>query len=367
MLVARSSSVVRLLTLAFALPAAAAAQPLTLVPDEPACSSCTIEVEDVVRLDAAGLIPVAPQEVVLDGSGRYWLVFVNDLAMIYEADGRFIKSLSEGGGPQEFEYPASITAVGDSLLVYDHQRGWAVVGPDLTVARRLARSRMFSRPIPFAWPDSVLLSVPASSSGTERRSVFNVASFAGEEIRPLRSFTGADPPAPIHPMQGTFISRSLMPGRAGVWITDYTRYRIDDTAFDGEVRQVYLREAPWFEEPNQRMRRSSQPPQPRIRAVREDAGGLLWVYISVAAPTWREGYPVLEGTGPRDVRESEYSYEKLYQTTVEVIDPAAGRVLARRTIPNYIVSPVGDDRAAIYDTTEIGEPLVRIVRLRLAR
>jgi len=358
---------VPLLAVALALPAAAVAQPLTVVPDEPACSSCRIEVEDVVRLDAAGLIPVAPIDVVVDGRGRYWLVFVNDLAMVYEADGRFIKSLPKGGGPQEFEYPASITAVGDSLLVYDRQRGWAVVAPDLTVARRLAGSRIFSRPIPFAWPDSVLLSVPASSSGTERRSVFNVTSFAGEEVRPLRVFVGADPPAPIHPMQGTYISRSLEPGRAGVWIRDQNRYRIDNTAYGGEVRHVYLREAPWFEEPNQRLAPMSEPPQPRIRAVREDARGLLWVYISVAAPTWREGYPVLEGTGPQHVSEADYSYEKLYQTTVEVIDPAAGRVLARRTIPNYIVSPVGDGRAAIYDTTDAGEPFVRIVRLRLAR
>jgi hypothetical protein len=353
--------------MALALPTAAVAQPLTLIPDEPACSACRIEVEDVLRLDDAGLIPVAPQEVVVDGRGRYWLVFVNDLSMVYEADGRFIRSLPKGGGPQEFEYPASVTAVGDSLLVYDRQRGWAVVGPDLAVARRLAGSRMFGRPIPFAWPDSVLLSVPASASGTERRSVYNVTSFAGEEVRPLSVFAGAAPPAPTHPMQATYISRSLMPGRAGVWITDYSRYRIDDTAYDGEVRQVYLREAPWFEEPNQRLAPMSEPPQPRIRAVWEDAEGLLWVYVSVAAPTWREGYPVLEGSGPQGVSEADYSYEKLYQTTVEVIDPAAGRVLARRTIPNYIVSPVGDDRAAIYDTTDAGEPFVRIVRLRLAR
>ena len=59
-----------------------------VVPDDPTCASCVITVEDLLRLEDSPIspIPEAPIHVVEDTQGRFWLVFVNDLPLVYAAD-----------------------------------------------------------------------------------------------------------------------------------------------------------------------------------------------------------------------------------------------------------------------------------------
>jgi hypothetical protein len=63
--------------------------------------------------------------------------------------------------------------------------------------------------------------------------------------------------------------------------------------------------------------------------------------------------------GISEVGPEAFSYEKLYRTTIEALDPNAGRVIARTTINQFVVSPLPDGRAAIYKTTAAGEPFMR--------
>jgi hypothetical protein len=59
------------------------------------------------------------------------------------------------------------------------------------------------------------------------------------------------------------------------------------------------------------------------------------------------------------------SYEKLFRTTIEVLDPRRGRVVARRSIDEYIMTALPNNRAAIYSVDADGISHISIVSLAL--
>jgi hypothetical protein len=124
-----------------------------------------------------------------------------------------------------------------------------------------------------------------------------------------------------------------------------------------------LRRPDWFPLGRQPINLKA-PPAAHIQALAEDATGRLWVFASVAAPTWSEGYPQIP-TGARsfEVGPEAFANEKLFDTTVEIIDPRVARVVVRATLDRFVVAHVRDDIVAIYDATEGDEPFVDIVRL----
>lgn len=116
--------------------------PYLEIPDEPACSTCRVELEDLVTLEDSpeAPIPAAPSTVVEDGSGRYWLTFSNELPLVYGSDGQLLRQLGpRGQGPNEYQYPSVVFAVpGDSIVVFERSRaGLVILGPDLMPARTI--------------------------------------------------------------------------------------------------------------------------------------------------------------------------------------------------------------------------------------
>ena len=57
----------------------------------------------------------------------------------------------------------------------------------------------------------------------------------------------------------------------------------------------------------------------------------------------------------------------MVQTTIEVIDPDRGEVLARATIDHYVIALLGEGRAAAYYEDEFGIPRVAVMSLTLER
>lgn len=350
-------------------PRVAAAQTKT-VPDATACPTCKISVEEIVRLDARGELPTAPLSVVRDGHGRFWLTFANELAMVYDPTGRFVMSLRRGEGPGEFQYPWSVVPLGDSLLVQDRGRGVTVLGPDLKAVRSLRGALAQGQIIPIGWPDSVLLNGRRHDLA-DGVNPFHVASYAGQQVRILRSF-GADKGVITDPRSPPSLTRRIAAaGPNAFWASKASKYALQEWSTAGILMQTLVRTPAWFPDAISMMNFDAPPP-PEIQALQQDAKGLVWVFVSVAAPSWRDGYPSSRPPAPvrRGMPEAgpgAFQYEKLYRTTVEVLDPVAGRVVARRTLDNWIVGTMGDGLAAIYDTTKDGEPFVHIVRLMLVR
>jgi hypothetical protein len=334
-----------------------------VVSDEAVCAECRIDVQDLLRLDAAGELPSSPTRVVIDALGRYWLTFSNHPAMVYDSAGRYLTTLKRGGGPGEFEYPWLVMPAGDSVMVHDRARGVTILGPDLRPVRSLRPSRTAGWGFVLNWPDSVLITT-GTFAVTGNFSPFHVASFAGDEPQRVRSF-GAIHDGPVGPPGMINLWRVLAPVDDGLWESDAQSYVLRRWSLDGRLERTITRAPRWFP-PDVERGGLTSPPSPRVTDIRASAGGSLWVFVAVAAPTWREGVPRLE-PGQREVSVDAFANEKLYDTMVEVIDPVAGRLIVSTRLDRYIVSSLPGGRAAIYDTTNDGEPYVQIVQMGIVR
>src|SRR5690606_8924035 len=152
--------------------------------------------------------------------------------------------------------------------------------------------------------------------------------------------------------------RTLSRPRSGhVWIGEATRYLVVRQDAEGRETAVLERRASWFPDVSGRVPTRGAPPRPRISGLSEE-DGLLWVYVLVAAPTWRAALPAVQ-PGSREVSASRIAFEKMYTTSIEVIDPREGRVVARGAYDHPIVAAPGERRAAAYTVRPDGVPVVQ--------
>jgi hypothetical protein len=147
----------------------------------------------------------------------------------------------------------------------------------------------------------------------------------------------------------------------GVWSILPQTYGIDHYTRDGTLDARLERKPQWFASESMSIGTRDTPPGPRFGDLAEDAQGWLWTFVSVAAPTWWDAWPRDQG----ELRVVAFNREKMYRTTIEVIDPKAGRVIARRQLDDWIISTLPGDRAVIYMVNDDGFPRLRIVRYAL--
>ena len=67
----------------------------------------------------------------------------------------------------------------------------------------------------------------------------------------------------------------------------------------------------------------------------------------------------------REFRGRDMGFDRMFNTWVEVIDPAQARVVARHTIPGYVFEALSGRRVGMYGEDVLGIPRVRIVQLAL--
>ena len=60
----------------------------------------------------------------------------------------------------------------------------------------------------------------------------------------------------------------------------------------------------------------TEPPPPYLAGIEQDDEGLLWAFIHVAAPTWKEAWPKVP-EGVREIPSSRIQHELLYMTRVK--------------------------------------------------
>lgn len=206
------------------------------------------------------------------------------------------------------------------------------------------------------WPDSVLVTtpVPASQSVSDPYGVYDLSD---EAARVLTSFGGetATPPDRM-----SNLMRRVSPAiRGSFWAWRQSPYRLERWSTGGGRIQAIERTAPWFEPevPTSLVR-------PVVQDVQEDRSGRLWIFLNMPLPDWEEALPVAPGS-PTEFPVEAIAFERMYVSRVEVLDPTTGRLVARTDLDSWIVSSFPRNRAAIYGTTELGVPFVRIVQLSL--
>lgn len=347
------------------------AQPSTRIPDAPECARCAITTRTLVTLgvsDGNGAIDVGIHAVRVDSRGRYWVMSGDGTPpLVFDAGGSFRTRVGRTGqGPGEFMSAVDAVAIpGDSMLVLDaRQSRVTVFSSGLRPARTIRLTRTLRPLLVLTWPNAIV-GAGNIAAARQRGQPLHRVSFAESPATVARSF-GPDSGG-IEPREWGRFAHQLAPAAgAGFWSADGIRYRLTRWSADGEKLHTLERAPDWFSEASQfGIGSPTTPPPPAISAIREDGAGLLWVFVRVAAPTWREGWPTL-APGQREVLARQVALEKMFRTTIEVIDPRSARVVARRTIDDWIVDALPAKRAAAYVVDSDGIPRVRILELGIS-
>jgi hypothetical protein len=338
------------------------------VSDRQTCAACRITITQGPSLRTPANADAAlPGRVRIDSLGRYWVFRVETTAALFDERGRFLQLLGPSGqGPGEYTGASDIVVLGrDSVAVIDnYNRRVTVVDRNLKPRRYVSLPLNIRDHILLQWPSSVVVhgSIPTPQAVGYPLHMLSLKARTGSLQRSFGPGEGEERPellgSPFH-VQAAGRTKSY-------WVAPRSNYDVFEIRDNGEVVQALERRPDWFNKPSSyNYAWKSEPPPPHVGAVAEDESGLLWVFIRVAAPTWREAWPKV----PANVREvpiNQIDYRKLYWTRVEVIDPKTARLVAQTMLRFYLVSALDRRRVALFDEDENGS-VIRIFSLDVVR
>ncbi len=361
-----------LLGLVVAIPASGQPTPKTVIPDEPTCKRCRIVSEVVATIggaDGPGSLVGPPTYVLADARERFWALSPDALPVVYDRQGRFIKQIgTRGQGPGEFIRAMTAMVVpGDSVAIFDGPaQRTTVVAPDLSISRLIRTPVQVMGGLAAGWPSQVIL----SGSLTTAAGVgwpLHIVSLVGSEAVASAHFGPGDGTV-LPGRSGVNVQQLAAARTGGLWSADVTQYRLTLWSLQGQQLKTLERRPPWFNSsPGGSLGTPSSPPPSGIVAIYEDPmSGHVWVFVRVAASTWRDAWPSQTSAGVREVSMRDIALEKLFATRIEVLNPATGRVVARGALDAFVLNTLSNQRVATYVVDSAGLPRVEIVSLRIS-
>jgi hypothetical protein len=301
----------------------------------------------------------------MDALGRYWVARVQLPPLVFEPTGRFLRPAGRaGGGPGEFEWVSHILPIpGDSVLIIDQsgQRG-TILGPQLGLARTVRIGYDLGGVLVLEWPSRVIVS---GSVPTADRLGFPLHTlvFGQREITVQGSF-GTDH-QPEHRRAGNAgLMHRLAQSTSGFWSAERSRYRLHLWSDRVSLLRSLERRPSWFAVGSGPIGTPTTPPSSSITGIQEDSRGLLWVFLQVPAPTWRQAWPSVqpgvEFAGRLLAR------ERLFRTMIEVIDARSATVVVARLLDGWVVETLPDLKAVLYNVDQEGRPHIAIVQLGIS-
>jgi hypothetical protein len=241
--------------------------------------------------------------------------------IVTDAAGRFLRTLGRfGHGPGEFQQPAvALAHTADSVAVYDLLgRSISVFDRRLQFVRRYIVAQVgITAFAAVLFPDGHLVKNALLMTRESIGYPLHVIDATGAPVRSfgkeVRSSTPASAPSDARLL--------AVRDDTTFWAAHAYRYEIELWSRTGRRLGSLLRDAPWF--PPYQEGSMLHLPRPYIQGVFQDAVGLLWVHIAVPDPR-RPAMPRIENNAAAGAARSNATYN----TIIEVIDPAAGTLLA---------------------------------------
>jgi len=329
------------------------AQEVVEIGDRVTCSTCVIETGPSVTLappeDRLWFRSVPMPSLARDREGNYIVAPVvgDELIAVFGADGTYRSSFGRfGEGPGEFpEYTFWLwTEVGEGDTLY------VIALPDVlhTLAPRAERSLDQIR-LPVPVRDAVVLKGGTIAVQGNVRTEAGITTI--QILRPdgtieagiAAAETDADQweewkNRPENRSGGRWdLSRVLgrSNDRVDIWSAPYTRYRISRYGLDGTEKIRIERISEWFRPYSSRSPGAPlrAPTEPSVSGVHQDADGLLWVAVQRAPASFS---PIDEPGGEERPMDPYRDMNQFLHTTVEVLDPVAGELVARREFDEYV-------------------------------
>jgi hypothetical protein len=336
------------------------------VPDQPACSTCVIRVEHAFALDPDGPAPL-PQRVRQVRSKQYWLMEWGELPMLFDEKGTPIGRFGrKGRGPGELTLATDVLQVpGDSTLVLEMAGRASLYGPNGRFARQIGVPWPLGTGLILGWPDRLVLGGNIATPGRVGAPL-HLVSFAGNTAELIDSFGPES--GELRPGGEPQVRQQITSAKGGgFWTAGYASYHLVRWSADRQRGVTLVRRASYFpEKSSTSLGGPSEAPSPALVAIRESEQGLLWVYVRVAAPTWRAALAGVPQSA-REVPVSAVRIDKLFGTVIEVIDPVARKVVARTSIPSLVLSPLSDTTIAVYGARPDGSVGTSVMTTRLQR
>jgi hypothetical protein len=340
-----------------------------IIPDQAQCPACQIHVQRIRTLQSGVDSAHGVTSVVrVDSEGRYWVIRNNELPVIFDSAGRFLRVLGrKGQGPGEYLLPTDVLSVPpDSVVVLDgQQRRGTVLDKQLRVVRTLVLPLNVFSSVVVSWPSRIIGTGVASGPREAGWPLHELSFASGREGTITRSFGSGD--GELRPDWGARTHHSITtPKDAMFWAAWAYGYVLTQFNLAGRPVRALARQPEWFREPSQPgIGTPTTPPPSRVADVAQDAQGFLWVFIRVPAKKWKAAWPSLP-PGTREISTRRIAMQDLYDTVVEVIDARMARVVSRTMISgSYFVNTLPGMRAAMYDVDADGVEAVSIVSLAL--
>jgi hypothetical protein len=326
-----------------------------------ACSGCELrlEREAVLGLDSGRFVSY-PISVAGDARRRTYVALQppGDLVLVFDSAGKFIRRIgTKGRGIGQFQFPIWIApGPNDSLKIFDFATASETV---LDADWNPVRSQRGGTPT-LVWRDDAMRTVTFAAAARQPGWV-NLVHLAGDDGQPTAS---------MHAVRETdssairYLPRVAAGSRGTVWTASPTGYSVRQWDKRGTLIAEFTRRPSWLDRP---MPMSDgirgHAPSPRIWDIREDHAGRLWILSGVAANDWRQGLgePVVQ-------RGATYydntNRSKLFDSIIDVVDVASGRLLASQRIAGNLQFLLPDARIAAYRETDTGTRLIDLWRAR---
>jgi hypothetical protein len=344
----------------------ASAQRVIHVPPDVSCARCRIDIEPVFSIGHSPRQPPVgfPHGFVRNSRGEYYLVnqqVGNNIAH-YDRAGRFLRFLGRPGtGPGEFTTIRDIALRADTLFVYDQIQGrLTVYSPDRTVVRTQPVPGANTRILPLS--DGRLVASGTYSTPERVGEPLHVFSMNGDDVRSFGSSTAGLYRADLEDSMRRLIAPASASGE--FWAARLNEYVLEKWSAEGRKLAELRRAASWFPPTAQLV--YYQPgvaPTPRQTAIWVDAEQRIWTITVVPNENWRTVWePNSSYPGGMTFNER---YENYYNSIIEVIDPGAGRVLARRALRAYFIAFVQDGGLVGYRVNAEGSPVLDVYNVRM--
>jgi len=357
----------------FGLPAIVAAtvqaQPKVVLSGPATCRECRIELERVITLgDAKG--PGLLQEqssVATDRRGRFYLSSNYDpTVVVFDARGRFLRKLGRTGpGPGEFSSRvAMLIGPGDSLYAIElGGNRMSLFSPNYAWVRTSSLALTPSTAVHA--PDVGFLFSGALRFADGIGHPVHVVDRNGAHIRSFGSATGEQDL--YSRLEG--LRRMTAPRGQIFWTSRVDAYVLEQWNLEGRKLAQLTRHVSWFP-PDVKMPRGSNytthAPPPYMIGITEDSAGLVWTLAQVADRDWkplRELLPSPSGTQNRATPDS--VRHKIWDSVLEVIDPARGVVLVEQRFDTKFQEFIAPNLLVSFDEDADGNPRYVVWRARL--
>lgn len=337
--------------------AVASAADAVVIPDEIQCDTCEILLTDVAVLGGpdgdALLADFMGETVAVDREGNHWLFSYNLPTQIWRFDPRGQARIfgREGRGPREYWGIDAVGSTADGrVIVFDQGNDRLdTVAPDGDQIASVPQRGLFRgiSGVAALSGDTVVVGAVGFDEALLGVPLHAIDVSTGEL---LASFGGA-PPTYEAQFTQLYQSRRVSAASPTVAAGHVWKYQVD--LFDWPSRSLassYVRAAPWFRPVD--LRRSNPPrtrPDPALMGIKLLGDGSAIVLLRRAKPTWREGFEERSDLNP----ESGWTMSALsavYETVLEHLDLAGGRVLAREVVDGFPLAFVSDmARVALLD------------------